>query len=100
MTAHTDDEVVSVYLKQPPDSGWRRYAACRGEDPNLFYPAETGRTASRAAKLICVGCPVQRACLETAFATRPGFDEGVWGRTSITERRKMRRRVRKAKASP
>ncbi|MCD2195794.1 WhiB family transcriptional regulator [Actinomycetospora endophytica] len=74
---------------------WRTLAACRDEDPELFFPVGTGE-ASRAdvaaAKAVCRGCPVVSPCLAWALAS--GQDAGVWGGTSEGERRALRRAVR------
>ncbi|GAA3870057.1 hypothetical protein GCM10023084_23900 [Streptomyces lacrimifluminis] len=40
---------------------WLRRAACKGEDPELFFPVGTMGPAVRdiaAAKLVCAHCPV------------------------------------------
>lgn len=71
---------------------WRRSAACRGENPELFFPIGTGGPAARQieqAKEICRRCPVVAQCLESALAN--GEDEGIWGATTPEERRMIRR---------
>lgn len=65
---------------------WQLKAACRGEDPNIFFHPEGERGAARAArdaaaKAICASCPVIRQCAEHALAVREPY--GVWG--SLTE---------------
>lgn len=60
------------------DAGcWRRRAACRGEDPELFFPVGSAGPAALAqvteAKKICNRCPVRRACLVFALATGQEF---------------------------
>ena len=70
----------------PP--GWRDNAACRGQDPKLFFPEGPGGPARgqvRAAKLVCQACPVRTHCLD--FATRAGVTVGIWGGTTEQERR-------------
>lgn len=67
---------------------WRESAACRGADPELFFP---GRGNSLApAKAVCRECPVRPECLEYALAN--GERQGVWGGTSERERRRIQRR--------
>ncbi|WP_420169033.1 WhiB family transcriptional regulator [Streptomyces violaceoruber] len=43
-------------------------AICAQVDPALFFPRPGDHAASRAAKTICLGCPVRRACLDEALA--------------------------------
>lgn len=76
---------------------WRDHAACRHEDPDLFFPiGNTGPALvqTEQAKAICHRCPVQERCLEWAMDT--GQAIGVWGGTSETERRSLQRRRARA----
>jgi WhiB family transcriptional regulator, redox-sensing transcriptional regulator len=70
---------------------WRNRAACRGVDPDVFYPASDEET--EVAKAICAQCPVREACLEYALANRER--DGVWGGATERERRRMIRQRRK-----
>ncbi|MEU8764756.1 WhiB family transcriptional regulator [Streptomyces sp. NPDC048659] len=66
--------------------------ACKGEDPDLFFPVGDGARAlfqAAEAKAICRGCPFQNACLEGAL--QRGEEFGVWGGTDERDRRAMRR---------
>ena len=47
---------------------WRQRSACRGLDPEIFYPA-TDEEADEA-KSICAICPVRQMCLEHALMAR------------------------------
>ncbi|MFJ3671003.1 WhiB family transcriptional regulator [Streptomyces sp. NPDC090106] len=72
---------------------WRYRAACRDEDPDLFFPiGTTGPSAvqTERAKAICRTCGVQQRCLR--FALDTGQAMGVWGGTSEDERRALKRR--------
>lgn len=83
------------------EGGWRADAACRGEDPELFFPVGSAGPASgqiAEAKQICARCPVREACLE--FALRTGQNYGIWGGLTEDERRKLRRRRRAAARPP
>ncbi|MER7918238.1 MULTISPECIES: WhiB family transcriptional regulator [unclassified Streptomyces] len=74
---------------------WREQAACRHEDPDLFFPiGSTGPAQVQAeqAKMVCEGCPVRQQCLDWALDTGQGI--GVWGGTTEVERRRLRRRAR------
>ncbi|MBD3934846.1 WhiB family transcriptional regulator [Streptomyces chumphonensis] len=73
---------------------WRHRAACREEDPELFFPVgNTGPALLQIeeAKRVCRSCPVQEQCLLCALETRQ--DYGVWGGASEDERRAMKRRA-------
>lgn len=78
---------------------WRDRAACRGVDPELFFPIgrdDVERPEIDAAKQICEGCPVHDECL--AYALRTRQPEGIWGGLTSTERRALaRRRARTAR---
>ncbi len=74
------------------DDSWRKDAACKGTDPDLFFPQGTTGSAIEQienAKAICRNCVAQLACLEFALATNQ--DSGIWGGTSEEERRKLRK---------
>jgi hypothetical protein len=70
--------------------GWQDYAACRGQDPDLWFPGQGGSV--RAAKRVCRVCPVQINCL--AEAMKRGELYGVWGGASEDERRQFRSALR------
>lgn len=70
---------------------WRNRAACRGVDPDIFFPISDEDAGQ--AKAICAECPVREACLEWALATRER--DGVWGGATERERRRMIRQRRK-----
>lgn len=73
---------------------WRHDAACKTEDPELFFPiGESGPALLQAeeAKAICNSpCDARDACL--AWALESGQDAGVWGGMSEQERRALKRR--------
>jgi WhiB family transcriptional regulator, redox-sensing transcriptional regulator len=86
LRAPTDTEGMS-------DMDWRHRAACRDEDPELFYPVGTSGPALlqiTEAKAVCRRCPVAAECL--AWALTRGEDSGVWGGMSEDERRAVKRR--------
>ncbi|HLL37389.1 MAG TPA: WhiB family transcriptional regulator [Streptomyces sp.] len=75
-------------------TNWREQAACRHEDPDLFFPIGTSGPAlmqTEQAKAICRRCPVREPCLQWALDTDQTI--GVWGGTSETERRALKRRA-------
>jgi len=89
--------VPAVPTAGPVSSGegldWRQCAACRDEDPDLFFPAGTFGAANRLqvgqAKAVCRRCPVVDECLVQALES--GEDFGVWGGLDELERRELSR---------
>jgi WhiB family redox-sensing transcriptional regulator len=78
---------------------WRHEAACRDEDPELFFPiGNTGPAILQIeeAKAVCRRCKVIEPCLKWALET--GQDSGVWGGTIEDERRAIKRRAQRARA--
>lgn len=77
---------------------WRHRAACRDEDPELFFPiGTTGPSLLQVdeAKAVCRRCDAVDECL--SWALDSDQDAGVWGGLSEDERREARRlRVRTA----
>ncbi|MFJ6070955.1 WhiB family transcriptional regulator [Streptomyces sp. NPDC093065] len=74
---------------------WREQASCRYEDPDLFFPignSESGPSLIQVdeAKSVCRRCPVMETCLNWAIEVPPM--EGIWGGTTESERRAIRRR--------
>jgi WhiB family redox-sensing transcriptional regulator len=69
--------------RPPAADDWRSRAACRGADPDLFFPLGSNREAIA----ICAGCPVREDCLDEALEKG---DLGIRGGTTETERRLMR----------
>jgi len=70
---------------------WRDAAACREEDPDLFFPVSSqgpGRLQEQRAKEVCARCPVSRECLAWALAHEQVA--GVWGGLTEEERRAHR----------
>ena len=79
---------------------WRSYAACRDEDPELFFPiGNTGPALLQIeeARQVCKRCAVSEACLQ--WALESGQDSGVWGGLSEDERRALKRRSARVGAS-
>jgi WhiB family redox-sensing transcriptional regulator len=91
--AWADDPVVT--RAHPAPGTWAEDAACRHEDPDLFFPPEDerGRYATlreTLAKRICLGCPVLGECTSYALANDERY--GVWGGLTPAERDRLRRR--------
>lgn len=71
---------------------WRQHAACRGVEPDIFYPASDEE--AEVAKAVCAVCDVRQPCLEYALASRER--DGVWGGATEKERRRILRQRRKS----
>lgn len=81
-------------------TGWRARAACRGTDPDLFFPVRPGGRGGGPARLahehaisICRRCPVTHDCL--AYALDTDERHGVWGGTTPQDRAALRRLTRR-----
>lgn len=72
-------------------TAWMADAACRGMDPDLFFPegrgADTG-TLVAEAKAVCRRCPVMQECRD--YAVAENIVHGVWGGLSPRGRRGLR----------
>ncbi len=62
-------------MESKPTLIWRQRAACRGADPDIFYPISD--EDAEEAQAICAGCDVRHLCLEWALSNRE--HDGVWG---------------------
>jgi WhiB family redox-sensing transcriptional regulator len=71
---------------------WRQSAACRGVDPDIFYPVDEDE--AEEAKAVCAQCNVRQTCLEYALTNRER--DGVWGGATEKERRRIVRQRRKS----
>lgn len=64
---------------------WMDDALCAEVGVDFFFPDEGSSTFD--AKQICAGCPVREQCLAFGLAE----DFGVWGGTTVKQRRSLRR---------
>lgn len=90
---------------QLDSDGWRNRAACRGKDPEIFFPNGSSPAAQlwiSEAKEICATCPVRKACLELALAAEgwaPGSQrDGIFGGLDGEERWSVHRSRTRARA--
>jgi WhiB family redox-sensing transcriptional regulator len=70
------------------------------DSPDLFYPdgfEALTRSAIKAAKEICIGCPYRKACLDYALTAQEQY--GIWGGLTVEERNQLLR-PRSAPATP
>jgi WhiB family redox-sensing transcriptional regulator len=70
---------------------WRQQSACRGLDPEIFFPVTDDE--AEVAKIVCDACVVRTACLEHALGSRER--DGVWGGCTEKERRRIVRQRRR-----
>ena len=70
--------------------------ASEGQDPDLWFPNNGDRAGAERAKAVCIQCPVRERCLEWALAI--GEREGIWGGTTPSGRRQLRKAGAKARA--
>ncbi len=97
MPAPAPDSQRLYVVREEPDAGpttWMVNGACRGTDPELFFPiAREGSAVQEiaSAKAVCGRCEVRRQCLAYALRTMP---DGIWGGTTREERIAIRAAVR------
>lgn len=74
----------------PPPGPWVEQAACRGSDPDVFFPSPGSRVDH--LRRICAACPVQPDCLDWALVAYTNrSDHGFYGGSTPRERRDLRR---------
>lgn len=83
------------WLYPTVDETWKLHAACKDEDPELFFPEHRGpyNRAVRKAQQICGHCPVRTDCLHYALVT--DTLHGIWGGVTAYDRAQLigRKRV-------
>lgn len=80
------DTMPSDLEDMAADTKWMTWALCAETDGDAFFPEKGG--SPRQAKAICAGCPAKGECLE--YALEYG-EVGIWGGTTETQRRRMKR---------
>ena len=79
-------------MNQTKAPAWRQKAACRGVDPDIFYPVS--EEEAEEARAICRACPVLESCLEWALNNRER--DGVGGGATERARRRIIRQRRRS----
>lgn len=74
------------------DTSWMEAAACKGTDPEAFFP-DKNVAMPKLVRKICSSCPAQEECLEYSLSFVPIL-EGVWGGLGTRERGRIRTRRR------
>ncbi len=77
-------EMLTMIVEARNERNWRHQAACKGMNPNIFFPTRGGNHTLCAAKAVCAACPVRTQCFQEGSAEYAG----VWGGKSSTQRRK------------
>ncbi|MEV4225557.1 WhiB family transcriptional regulator [Streptomyces bobili] len=78
------------------DLTWHDSAACRSTpyhqvDPEIFFPEPDEMDRIRAAKALCVQCPVRATCLDAALEN--GDRDGIRGGMTEEERDPLHRKL-------
>lgn len=81
--------MTAITVPMWEERDWTASASCAQVDPEAFFPEGGGRDMSAAAKRTCRSCDVKTECLE--YALTHGPLEGIWGGTTVRERRRLRR---------
>jgi WhiB family redox-sensing transcriptional regulator len=76
-------------------SGWMPYAACKGMDPELFFPERGEMDKINLAKDICNRCLVVVECFDYGM-NLSAREAGIYGGTTSFERLKLKRLSRHA----
>lgn len=71
-------------------SGWRANAACRGHDPELWFPEKGSDWALPLS--VCRVCPSAQECLDERMADKSTrtYDDGIFGGTTQLQRAQIR----------
>lgn len=83
----TVDDLLTAIAAPTPD--WHHQAACRGINPDLFFPTAGRNTANNALET-CHSCPVRTECLDAHLYE----NHGIFGGTTERDRIKLRRNTR------
>lgn len=80
--------MTAVWLPDiTPAGDWTTRAACRGHDPDLWFPSRGENNKYVAAVAICKTCPVTDDCLTYAIVQR--VDHGIWDGLGESGRRRL-----------
>jgi WhiB family redox-sensing transcriptional regulator len=74
---------------------WIGRAACRDQDPELFFPERGHARQGTTAKQVCAACPVKQPCRDLAVRAASGRndDHGIFGGTKPHQRTALRDNV-------
>lgn len=80
--------MTAVNLNPPRFHPWMSEAACSEYPGDMWFVEEGGRGNLDAARKVCAGCPVQKACLEYALTNKEV--SGMWAGKTARQLRAMR----------
>ena len=83
-------ELLSEWKLHDEEQEWKKTAACKGMDRNIFFPTIGYNQHSRDAIKICKTCPVKQRCTEFAINNKIAF--GIWGGLNPNQRQQLKRR--------
>lgn len=72
---------------------WLDRAACKGMDPELFWPGKGRYDEVAAARVVCAGCPVTTECLALTWENPSAHRQGVFGGLGERERRLLKKHL-------
>lgn len=87
--AYTSDRLRRLFALTVQVGDWVTDAACRGMDPDLFFPDRGEVDSAAKARAVCESCPVIDAC--RSYAVAANERDGIWGGLSEKQRRRLRR---------
>ncbi|MGB4758579.1 MAG: WhiB family transcriptional regulator [Candidatus Saccharimonadales bacterium] len=73
-----------------PDAGWSFFAACRGEDTEMFFPESLDTDPHNVLKILCRHCTVIDDCLEREVAQEGSLATSISGGLLPQQRRDLR----------
>lgn len=85
MSRFSVEEELRRLLPVHPAGSWQEEALCAEIGPAPFFPVGGGSGAE--ARRICEMCPVVDECRE--YAVQNFIRDGIWGKTSRDDRRKI-----------
>lgn len=74
-------------MRVDDDHSWTARATCATDAPDALF---VRGAAQRAARAVCLACPVRMECLADALDSQSAF--GVWGGLTERERRALLKR--------
>lgn len=83
-------DLLEATVAQP---GWEQFGVCyRQGNTDLFFLERGDSAGTKPARDLCSECPAVYECLRVALDTQSSAqDHGIWGNTSVLQRRKLRR---------